>query len=170
MKLTEECIDISRNFITTLPLKGGFISSVNGNLCPGKAAQGIRPGTFSDSETEMRSILSQVRVGSALSTARLCVSTTHLPDLRGHFPGRPILPAVVMLDAMFELANHMHPGPIDRVHEAKFRRLVTPKDGHVEVEVKKQRTIEKERVTFLGTIKSRSKLAAEALFSCSSRT
>jgi len=50
------------------------------------------------------------------------------PSLPGHFPGRPVVPGVVLLDAVFELAA-MHPTKLLR---AKFAAPVGPGE---EVEV-----------------------------------
>lgn len=38
-----------------------------------------------------------------------CIPADH-PSLPGHFPGRPIVPGVVLLDAAFALIMARHPG------------------------------------------------------------
>ena len=64
---------------------------------------------------------------AAARTGRFAVSPDH-PSLPGHFPGRPVVPGVVLLDAVFELAA-MHPTKLLR---AKFAAPVGP-DEEVEV-------------------------------------
>ncbi|MBL6077892.1 beta-hydroxyacyl-ACP dehydratase [Belnapia sp. T18] len=56
-------------------------------------------------------------------TTRFEVPAGH-PALPGHFPGRPILPGVVLLDAVLQAAGH------DRAHllRAKFIAPVLPGD------------------------------------------
>lgn len=50
--------------------------------------------------------------------AALCVPATH-PALAGHFPGRPIVPAVLLLDALAELLQQ-HGLQLLAVDSAKF--------------------------------------------------
>jgi 3-hydroxyacyl-[acyl-carrier-protein] dehydratase len=59
--------------------------------------------------------------------ARYTVPAAH-PTLPGHFPGRPILPGVVLLDAVFQAAG-VAPA---RLLRAKFTAPVRPGD---EVEI-----------------------------------
>lgn len=72
---------------------------------------------------------------------RLIVGVRHVAGdewwVRGHVPGRPILPAVLMLEAAAQLGNvylHLaHPGPhglwgFGGIDDVRFRGLVVPGD------------------------------------------
>ncbi len=49
------------------------------------------------------------------------------PSLPGHFPGRPVVPGVVLLDAAFALILAEHPGrAVTAVPLVKFTRPVRP--------------------------------------------
>ena len=62
---------------------------------------------------------------------RFTVPASH-PCLPGHFPGRPVVPAALLLDeALALIAPHL-PGTITGLDSAKFLRPVRPGD---EVEV-----------------------------------
>ena len=50
------------------------------------------------------------------------------PALEGHFPGRPIVPAVVILDEVLAAATGFTPAPIAGVIQAKFNALLLPED------------------------------------------
>jgi len=66
-----------------------------------------------------------------MSAARFTVPVSH-PALPGHFPGRPIVPGVLLLDAVIEAACASHtPGPTHLLR-AKFPAPVAP---GVEVEI-----------------------------------
>lgn len=78
-----------------------------------------------------RALVSRVRRrprGGARGVLR--VSPEALPQLRGHFPGRPALPAVCLLEAMFQVAAVAAEGGAGRevdvvgVEQARFRRIV----------------------------------------------
>lgn len=59
------------------------------------------------------------------ATARLRVPEDH-PALPGHFPGRPIVPGVLLLDAVLQALQDAGAGPPARLLRAKFTRLVMP--------------------------------------------
>lgn len=57
--------------------------------------------------------------------ARLCVPPEH-PALPGHFPGRPVVPGVLLLDAVLEAAGAAGAGRPARLIRAKFAAPVLP--------------------------------------------
>lgn len=55
-----------------------------------------------------------------------CIPADH-PSLPGHFPGRPVVPGVVLLDAAFALILAQRPGrSITGVPSVKFTQPVRP--------------------------------------------
>ncbi len=48
------------------------------------------------------------------------------PCLPGHFPGRPLVPGVVLLDAVFQAVGEAGHGRVTRLRHAKFRAPVGP--------------------------------------------
>ena len=69
-------------------------------------------------------------------TARFAVPAWH-PCLPGHFPGRPVVPGVVLLDAVMEAAGAAGLGPVTALSRAKFTAPVGPEE---EVELSLWRT------------------------------
>jgi len=55
------------------------------------------------------------------------ISRDH-PALEGHFPGHPIVPAVVILDEVLAAAIKFTPAPIAGVIQAKFSAFLIPED------------------------------------------
>lgn len=55
----------------------------------------------------------------------LCIAATH-PVFAGHFPGNPLVPAVVMLDEVAQALRAWRGHRLARVREAKFVRPWLP--------------------------------------------
>lgn len=65
--------------------------------------------------------------------ARTAVRWVHIPShhpaFPGHFPGRPIVPGVVLLDYVEEFVREIHAGmSVREIPVAKFLRSVMPDD------------------------------------------
>ncbi len=61
----------------------------------------------------------------------LCIAKDH-PSLPGHFPGRPVVPGVVLLD---EVAGHL-PARLTRIAQIKFVAPLLPgEDARIELDV-----------------------------------
>jgi 3-hydroxymyristoyl/3-hydroxydecanoyl-(acyl carrier protein) dehydratase len=60
-----------------------------------------------------------------MSTARYSMPASH-PCLAGHFPGRPLVPGVVLLDAVFEAVAAAGHGAVTKLRHAKFVAPVGP--------------------------------------------
>jgi 3-hydroxyacyl-[acyl-carrier-protein] dehydratase len=73
--------------------------------------------------------------------------TSNEPHLQGHFPGNPIMPGVLLLEAMAQTAGLLLPAGssafLAQIKEARFRRPIIPGD---------QIRIEATRLTGLGTL------------------
>lgn len=110
-----------------------------------------------------------VHLHGRTAAATLPLTVAHLPDLRGHFPNNPIVPAVFILDAMFRLAREL-PGERNRhdqfdfVRSAKFRRVVTPKDHRLSLEVQRLGPDAFKGLAFVSSTNQGRRLAAEAEF------
>jgi 3-hydroxymyristoyl/3-hydroxydecanoyl-(acyl carrier protein) dehydratase len=50
------------------------------------------------------------------------------PALPGHFPGRPVVPGVVLLDEVLALLRATWPGRVTRLPQVKFLRPVLPEE------------------------------------------
>lgn len=61
-------------------------------------------------------------------SARLVVPASH-PCLPGHFPGNPVVPGVVLLDAVLEAVRAAGWGPATRLLRAKFTAPVRPEEA-----------------------------------------
>lgn len=48
------------------------------------------------------------------------------PCFEGHFPGRPLVPGVLLLDAVFLAVSEAGHGTVTRLRHAKFRAPVGP--------------------------------------------
>jgi len=79
--------------------------------------------------------------------ARFSVPAAH-PCLPGHFPGRPVVPGVVLLDQVMEAARAAGLGAARRLPSAKFLRPVRPEE---EVAVLLRRTATG-RIAFSGHV------------------
>lgn len=105
--------------------------------------------------------------------------TVNEPFFQGHFPGYPVMPGVLILEAMAQATgllgfNTMEDGSSDKmlylfvgIDEARFKRQVIPGDTvtlHVEF-LRKSRGIWK----FNCTAKVGDELAAEAVIMCAAR-
>lgn len=100
--------------------------------------------------------------------------TINEPFFQGHFPDRPIMPGVLIIEAMAQTAGVLVVKTLGEefegklvyfmtIDEARFRSLVVPGDLlHIHVEVTKSRGM---IWKFKGEAKVNGKLCAEALFS-----
>lgn len=72
--------------------------------------------------------LREIAVSGTTATAQLRVSEHTVPELCGHFPDRPAVPAVVLLEAMMQTAAALVPAElqVSRMQSATFRRTISP--------------------------------------------
>lgn len=65
-------------------------------------------------------------MGEAHSAGAFTIAPDH-PSLPGHFPGRPVVPGVVLLDRVLEAILPLHPGRrASGLPQVKFLRPVLP--------------------------------------------
>lgn len=70
-----------------------------------------------------------------MSVHALRIGAEH-PSLPGHFPGRPIVPGVLLLDEVRACAQHELGGCLARIAQAKFVAPLLPEqDARIELEV-----------------------------------
>ena len=74
-----------------------------------------------------------MNAGSPASTRPLCIAPDH-PALPGHFPGRPIVPGVVLLEAVLDAASGLlgREPPVAELSHAKFLAPLLPGE-HAEI-------------------------------------
>ena len=102
--------------------------------------------------------------------------TMNEPFFQGHFPGHPVMPGVLMIEAMAQAAGISVSASLPEgesiqdynfyfmtVNEAKFRKVVTPGD-RLEFYVTKERQL-KNVYKFKGEVKVDGDIVAEACFS-----
>ncbi len=72
--------------------------------------------------------VAEVAVRGSTASAKMVVNERTVPELRGHFPDRPVVPAVVLLEAIFQTAAALSAETLDvrDLRSATFRRIVTP--------------------------------------------
>ncbi len=63
--------------------------------------------------------------GADVLRTRLCIGADH-PSLPGHFPGRPVVPGVVLLDRIAALIQQGGAGRLARLEVVKFLAPVLP--------------------------------------------
>lgn len=69
-----------------------------------------------------------------MSTHPLIIGADH-PSLPGHFPGRPVVPGVVLLDEVAALAAQALGGRVARIPQVKFLAPLLPaQQARVELE------------------------------------
>jgi 3-hydroxyacyl-[acyl-carrier-protein] dehydratase len=118
-------------------------------------------------------------------TAGAIVTEKHIPEnlevLQGHFPGNPIMPGVLLCEAVFQSAAILM-GKIDgrapseerqlpfltRITNAKFRKAVVPGDtAHIEVKLMESLA---SACYFRGVLKVAGKVALQVDFACKMTT
>lgn len=61
------------------------------------------------------------------AAAEICIPATH-PALSGHFPGNPVVPGVVLLDAALQHIRARRPGAVRSLSSVKFLSPVLPEE------------------------------------------
>jgi FabA-like domain len=97
-------------------------------------AQAVHADDVSKAVARLTGFSSRVLVSSVVTNGQSVAGVLHarlsqLEELRGHFPGQPVLPAVLMLESMFQVAAVGFIGnaiafDVRRVQDARFRRPV----------------------------------------------
>eukprot|EP00172_Hildenbrandia_rubra_P002067 Plantae.Rhodophyta-Hildenbrandia_rubra.ctg27254.p3 GENE.Plantae.Rhodophyta-Hildenbrandia_rubra.ctg27254~~Plantae.Rhodophyta-Hildenbrandia_rubra.ctg27254.p3 ORF type:complete len:156 (+),score=25.94 Plantae.Rhodophyta-Hildenbrandia_rubra.ctg27254:1197-1664(+) len=104
-----------------------------------------------------------------IATSAFCVKEINLPELQGHFPGRPVLPAVLTLEAMIQTAavsiQSATQGPLEVVElsHAKFRKMITPPCS-LFIQTETAKDINNGGYEFFGLAKKDGEVATEARF------
>lgn len=113
-----------------------------------------------------------IHQGGHKATAIFPVTFENVPQLHAHFPSCPVLPAVLTLQAMFQLsASLTSPSQeVCRLIRASFHHRVTPHHGHLHLAVKRLQHGSFHAVATLPVTASNgnAQIAAEATFSHSS--
>ncbi|WP_347939187.1 3-hydroxyacyl-ACP dehydratase FabZ [Rickettsia oklahomensis] len=98
--------------------------------------------------------------------------TVNEPQFKGHFPTKPVMPGVLMVEAMAQLAAILVARSLGStknkevflmaIENSKFRRIVQPGDTmHIHVVIDQQRT---NVWKFSSTVKIEDEIAAESKF------
>jgi 3-hydroxyacyl-[acyl-carrier-protein] dehydratase len=102
--------------------------------------------------------------------------TSDLDVFKGHYPNQPILPGVLLCEAIFQTSallcaqmiaddpdkNSARLPVITRIHEARFKRMVVPGDT-IQMEVELQETVSTAKF-FKGTVRVKGKIVLRIEF------
>ena len=74
-----------------------------------------------------------------MNVSTLRIEADH-PSLPGHFPGRPVVPGVVILDEVAARARELVPGRLVRLPQVKFLAPLLPgEDARIELDAQAPR-------------------------------